>query len=104
MDTKFTKGEWHVDNAGDVVIKGSGGYVGYPSHDGAIASLDDGEYIENDNKYDAHLIAAAPDMYAMVNEVLSMQKQWHGHGMETHMKLAVLAKKMELLLSKARGE
>ena len=50
MKAKFTKGEWIVDNSGDVIIKGSGGYVGCPAHNGAIASLTDGEYIENNNK------------------------------------------------------
>ena len=70
MEAKFTKGKWVVDNSGSaVIIKDSGGYVGYPSHKGAIASLDDGEYIENGNKHDAHLIAAAPDMYAMIKEL-----------------------------------
>lgn len=43
-------------------------------------------------------------MYAMLDEILAMQKQWYGYGMDTHMKLANLAKKIEPLLAKARGE
>lgn len=55
-----TGGEWEVDQHGSaVLIAGSGGYVGYPSRTGAVASLDDGEYIENVNSSnDAALIAA----------------------------------------------
>jgi len=43
-------------------------------------------------------------MYEMLEKVADMQKQWYGYGMETHIKLADMAKGMELLLAKARGE
>ncbi len=56
------------------------------------------------NKANANLIAASPDMYKMIEEVADMQKQWYGYGMDTHIKLAKMAKKMELILAKARGE
>jgi len=93
-DTKFTKGDWVVDNAGDVIIKGSGGYVGYPSHDGAIASLNDGEYIENHNSHDAHLIASAPAMYKAL-EALSKSAVFRDNHNAMH---------IDELLKTARGE
>ena len=103
--TSFTKGKWSQSHR-----EGSDGMYNtevYDDRGHTICILDwhtEPNATRTDRPENAALIAAAPDMYAMVNEVLSMQKQWHGHGMETHMKLAVLAKKMELLLSKARGE
>tara|TARA_R110000772_G_scaffold249966_1_gene364556 strand:+ start:73 stop:348 length:276 start_codon:yes stop_codon:yes gene_type:complete len=90
--TNFTKGPWAV----------SGSYIkcekGHIAQSKAIF-LNSKDLIAN-----AHLIAAAPDMYAMIKEVADMQKQWYGYGMDTHMKLAKMAKKMELILSKSRGE
>ncbi len=93
MELKITKGEWVVDNAGDVIIKGSDGGVSFPARDGTIASINDGEYIENDNEHDAHLIAAAPDMYAMLKNVFD------NYETDTH-----LDNQITVLLAKARGE
>lgn len=104
---EFTKGEWVVDNAGDVIVRGSGGYVGHPSRKGTIASLNDGEYIENNNSHDAHLIATAPDMYKEIendlknlkfrleNDALTECERWD---------IPNEIKEKEKLLSKARGE
>lgn len=96
MNTKFTKGEWIVDGAGDVIIKGSDGGVGFPARDGTIASLNDGEYIENTNEFDAHLIAAAPDMYAMLEGMYETLCLIGDDGEE--------ANEIDGLLKKARGE
>ena len=93
MSTSFTKGEWSISFVGDAT------YI--DSHTGlTIARVFDME----GSPRDANLIAAAPDMYAMIKEVADMQKQYYGYGMDTHIKLAKMAKKMELILTKARGE
>jgi hypothetical protein len=67
----FTKGEWVVNDSGDVIVKGSDGRVGYPPRPGTICSLCDGEYIENSNEYDAYLIAAAPDLYEALESLIA---------------------------------
>lgn len=60
-----THGKWMEDETHNVVKFGSDGYVGHPPHPDAIASLYDGEYIENPNyKVDARRIARVPDMEA----------------------------------------
>ena len=92
MNTKFTKGPWVKEEYSfDVTSKD----CCLP-----IAKVT----VFNEAKANAHLIAAAPDMYAMLKEVADMQKQYYGYGMDTHIKLAKMAKKMELILTKARGE
>lgn len=54
-----TQGEWECDHS-SIILKGSGAHVGCPPQHGAIASLYDGEYIENDNaEADARLIVLA---------------------------------------------
>lgn len=89
MEDKFTKGEWVVDDAGDIIVKGSKGRVISPVREGTIASFNDGEYIENTNKHDAYLMVQSKNMY---NFISSLQ-------------LSVVDKvKAEALLAKARGE
>ena len=97
MEAKFTEGEWVVDENGDVIIKGSKGMVGFPATEGTIASLNDGEYIENNIKHDAHLMATAPDMYAMINKINNM-------GLVDFEIFRRDTKEMRELLAKARGE
>lgn len=97
---KFTRGEWVVDEYGDVIIKGSGGRVGHPTKDGVIASLDYGEYIENCNDFDAYLIAAAPKMYALLNEITEEVNDYEN----SINKPVSWAERAELLLAEARGE
>lgn len=99
--SEFTKGEWLiVDSTGQSLSV-------WASESECITTINynfhDKEY-QNELKANAHLIASAPDMYAMIKEVADMQKQWYGYGVDTHMKLADMAKKMETLLKKARGE
>ena len=89
MKAKFTEGEWFVN--------------GYEIQSKTCSVELAKVTVFNEGKANAHLIAAAPDMYNMVNKVLEMQKQWYGYGVDTHMKLADMAKEMELLLARARG-
>lgn len=56
--SKATEGEWESGNYGDVGVVGTDWGVGYPKRRGTIASLNDGEYIENENsKNDSDFIA-----------------------------------------------
>lgn len=106
MELKITKGEWIVDNAGDVIIKGSDAGVSFPARDGTIASINDGEYIENINKHDAHLIAAAPLMYREIEEDIDFLECLIIDA-ETSGEKRSLQHKQNLkigLLAKARGE
>ena len=81
---KFTKGEWHVQNVGDNKLS-------IDSDSGMSLAI-----ISNDYESDvanAHLIAAAPEMYAML-------RQMHiegGLGIDRHSRI-------DRLLIKARGE
>jgi hypothetical protein len=93
MNTKFTKGDWNISFVGDATYIDSDTGL-------TIARVFDME----DSPHDASLISAAPDMYKMLKDVADMQKQYYGYGMETHIKLAKMTKKMELILTKARGE
>lgn len=95
--TKFRKGPWFVDSYLKIdnsirVVEGNVMISYHPDGD------------NEESKANAHLIASAPDMYAMIKEVADMQKKWYGYGMDTHIKLAKMADKMEALLATARGE
>lgn len=90
-EARFTKGEWVVN----------GGWVdceGVP-----ICSMGD-EWVTYDNdKANAHLIAAAPDMYAMLeglDELLELLDS------QTHPSIELDCQQYEIrnLLAKARGE
>ena len=79
MEAKFTKGPWTANNTGYYTRVVSGGVL--------ISEISSG----NSN---AHLIAAAPDMYAML-EVIAISMECC-HGVDTS---AIYS-----LLAKARGE
>ena len=98
--TDFTEGPWTFDNLE------SGQIISIDKEDEDCCKVICDMLVTGDKEWDAdaHLVAAAPDMYAMIKEVADMQKQWYGYGMDTHIKLAKMAKKMELILAKARGE
>ena len=83
MTEKFTKGEWLVGSLGTG--------LGYDSYE--ITFNKDGECIAEiiHNLPDAHLIAAAPEMYEMLKN-LSRGDVFH------------TCKEIEQLLAKARGE
>ena len=98
-ETKFTPGKWVSKDGMSVIVEGSGAYVGYPPKQGAIASLFDGEYIENANRADAHLIAAAPELYeALWNMVALAEPYMRDEVQEIGLLEARAA------LAKARGE
>tara|TARA_R110001632_G_scaffold41831_1_gene105544 strand:+ start:763 stop:1044 length:282 start_codon:yes stop_codon:yes gene_type:complete len=92
MNTKFTKGEWCISFVGDAT------YI--DSHTGlTIARVFDME----GSPHDAHLIAAAPDMYALLLKFLPMDEDGNGpfeynEGSEHY------GEEVEALIAKARGE
>lgn len=88
METKFTKGPWHVKDGVVVCCGDSGGYsrvaYAYSGHSIPYTS----EILSN-----AHIIAAAPEMY----EILIQLQIGGGLGIARH-------RQIEKLLAKARGE
>lgn len=101
--TEFTKGEWVVDGAGDVIIKSSGGGVGYPARSGTIASLNDGEYIENTNEHDMYKML--DDLVRLGEALLSSDEITDEEDLATiHSNFNDKAIEAEVLLKRARGE
>ncbi len=85
-DTKFVKGTWSIEEC-DLPITECTRYDIIAENGGCIA--------ETFCEFDAHLIAAAPDMYKMLEESISDAYLFNR---------PLAAKKIESLLSKARGE
>ena len=83
MNTKFTKGEWNLAEGKT--------YCAIRTEESIIADIRtvNGTY----NKYDGHLIAAAPDMYAFIQSLLD-------YGMLNNAD----EEEAQILLTKARGE
>ena len=90
-EAKFTKGEWrrhYSPNGQEYVIcdgRRNGGY--------AVASLSG-----SNSKANAHLIAAAPEMYAMLDAAISYMDGGSVEGFVYHYQ------EIKQLLAKARGE
>ncbi len=85
-ETKFTKGGWR--SSGRLVYCGEK-FI-------ATSSITDTEYTESESN--AKLIAAAPNMYALLDEISDGLLEVGGFGN------CELAKRIEALLEKARGE
>ena len=98
METKFTEGEWVCcDDDGETWIDNANA--------GLIADLysSDVSYIES--LANAHLMAAAPDMYAKLSELESFMEQMHEADIAWTIKESRLFhKELRSLLAKARGE
>jgi len=92
-EAKFTKGEWTVNDEGGLIeINSMSGTVGTvwgfdPDHTGCN--------ISEESHCNAHLIAAAPDMYAMLEKLSGQLTDINAHR---------AADEVEMLLAKARGE
>ena len=81
MEAKFTKGEWFVDNDGYFTRVSARQEFGNVS----VCTLPSGR------SSSAHLIAAAPDMYELIERIGKADQVW---SME----------EIQELLTKARGE
>ena len=102
MSTKFTPGPWLVDE----VLDRRGNHCAYsvwPSHErqgprNRIVSTPDG--VTAEAKANAHLIAAAPEMYEVIEEIAGMKiTDCDAHDAANYMRDAARA-----LLAKMRGE
>ena len=111
---KFTKGEWQImpieDDKEYIIIRGTvlGGRFKianichpkfYHETTDSLCRRENEESIAN-----ANLISVATEMYDMLRTVLATQRRRYGDGMGLHIDMISLAKKIEALLAKARGE
>ena len=105
MNTKFTKGKWVLSTLYNSLIQ-------IHSNGVDICEVDcNGDYIEeiatinptDEELANAHLIAAAPDMYTMIGELTDMVDKLN-EGFNADHKAIELSIKAESLLAKARGE
>ena len=89
-NTKFTEGEWKVVNMG---LSGDLFDIESDYSDGCIAEI-------VDNKHDARLIASAPEMYHLLQEIVTNFK----HGNSDHAEINdSYIDVIDRLLTKARG-
>ena len=79
-EAKFTKGEWNVNS----LVNGRGFDISFNDDGECIAEI---IHIESD----AHLIAAAPEMYRMLDAIATLR-------------MLPTEEKLSDLLAKARGE
>lgn len=85
-EAKFTKGEWMV--YGDWAIKRKGTTE-------ILASFEERGFNNQEGFANAHLMAAAPEMYEAIKQC---RKFYHKNGLED------LRDELDKLLAKARGE
>ncbi|QHP78376.1 hypothetical protein EKQ45_08655 [Proteus vulgaris] len=96
MEFKGTPAPWKytVRNANEIMTTFHGVTIGDVYLDITTAN----------QKADAHLIAAAPELLEALIEIVEMQSKNYGNGMVTHMQLANLAKKAKIVIEKALGQ
>jgi len=113
METKFTKGDWSIlpieSNKEYIRIRGTSLGEKYKianvidlkdHHDNSKwCAIDRSESLAN-----AHLIKAAPKLYAILDRIVEMQVKNYGDGMMTHIELISLSQEAKSLLAEARGE
>lgn len=93
MDEKFTKGEWIVEGC-QVVLKEypeQKRCFGYGCDERFICCLDDGEYHqyhdEKEMEANAKLIAAAPNMFALLKTII--QPTFMGGTIDKNLQMAI---------------
>jgi hypothetical protein len=92
--SEFTKGPWRKGNVGEIMLNNK--YREIISDDGKIGLVYG--IIDQDNKANANLIAAAPELYEALQKVLD--QSWNGPiDAEHHAR-----KQAAAALAKARGE
>ena len=92
-ETKFTKGEWQV--SGDGLNVNSGGCRVARAYSGSNIA-----YVQP-ARANAHLIAAAPEMYAIIANIVKYSKL-NDSSVNEYTHNSILS--FEKLLAKARGE
>ncbi len=98
MEAKFTKGPW-VKCKRNEDLKGSDGYSVVVWGDGLSNGARSHERDAN-----AYLIAAAPDMYKLLQKFLPMDEDGNGWDFQYNEGSEELGEEVIKLLSKARGE
>lgn len=100
MEFKGTKGEWFIADEIDV-------HSDCEESTGIVAQVFDGldTHVSQLNKEkqeaNAKLIAAAPELLEALQEIVKMQEDNYGDGMNTHMKLRTLCKDAKKAIEKA---
>ncbi|MEQ3644793.1 MAG: hypothetical protein ABNH17_05460 [Paracoccus sp. (in: a-proteobacteria)] len=103
-ERKWTPGPWAIDFS-SIISKAdalpAGRVHGYGCGNDFVADLNDGEYHEytdrDEQDANAHLIAAAPDLY----EALDKVNRWF-NGAETE--IGMILREANVALKKARGQ
>jgi hypothetical protein len=104
-ETKFTPGPWHKDERSDVYVRDSeGDYIA-----GTYAPMPKRKRAKGENEANAHLIAAAPDMYEELECARDVFRFYQSHhefkgGTEKAIWNKEIADRIDRLLAKARGD
>lgn len=69
-DTEFTPGPWFVVGYGRIIRSSESGYAGETI---CVFDANRGETLYANHKANAHLIAAAPEMYAAIQYLLKVR-------------------------------
>jgi hypothetical protein len=97
----YTKGPWHWDS-GDIGIEYSRQYSDiYTDDETIIAEIN---WHIPEHEANAHLIAAAPDLYNALKDVLRSCRHDFGPGQEEEIKFQEAYSEQFAALKKARGE
>lgn len=85
MSTPFTNGPWTCnpnfranDGAFAVIQKDGDKHIGFVTFQGKAKRGQAWCTPDSEGEANAHLIAAAPDMYAALKELLRVDEDWHG--------------------------
>lgn len=88
MSNAHTPGPWTVSRGG------------WDDNAHACYSL---EGVKDVRVADARLIAAAPDLLALLNEAVELQRNHYGYGISLHVEMASWADKASAAIAKATG-
>jgi hypothetical protein len=99
MNEKFTKGAWKVFTKEDSYL--CAGKIGVIEDGDCIVVADCNDWLATEKRHNAALIAAAPEMYAMLKQVAELVNT---DGMSAIQWIMDNANDVSDLLAKARGE
>lgn len=104
-ETKFTPGPWHKDERSDIYVRDSeGDYIAE-----TYAPMPKRKRAKGENEANAHLIAAAPELYEALEKAAEVFRAYQSHHeANRHTDKAernkFYAEQIEAALTKARGE
>jgi hypothetical protein len=91
MNEKFTKGPWKVFTKEDSYL--CAGKIGVIEDGDCIVVAECNDWLATEKRHNAALIAAAPEMYAMLDKMLNSEQP-----------ASYFYEEADALLAKARGE